>query len=227
MTALHIPLRRVTAPVRGVYDINRDGKKEELPKRALWLAPEAADWFNAGHGADLVVSDMFRGPDSSKAAVASGRGAAAPGRSSHNYGRAIDIDVGDTMRRLGLGTKAELDVWMASGGWFCWREDHAMPSWKGKPNEAWHYFWAPDGVRYIGGNAVKWWSAELERAYPARLSVEGRQEALGDLGYYGGAFDGRWGPLSQRAATEFAISWGRSDDRTLAFVDWHRYHRRT
>jgi hypothetical protein len=222
VTALRIPLERVTAPVVGVYDINRDGKPEELPARALWLCPEAAAWFNAGHGAGLVVSDMFRGPDSSKAAVASGRGAAAPGRSSHNYGRAIDIDVRETMERLGLGVKAELDAWMNASGWWCWREDHARPSWNPRPNEAWHYFWAPNVVTYHGGSAARWWQRTMDAEYPVGIpDARDRQTWLRSLGYYSGVIDGAWGPLSRTALAAFGRAWGLTTDRTLAYTAWH------
>ncbi len=218
-----IPLERVPACI-GSYDIDRDGKAREMPVRALWLAPDAAKVFNADMYDKVVVSDMFRSPDSSKAAVAAGRGAAAPGWSAHNYGRAIDIDVRQTMRNLGLGTKAELDVWMSAHGWWCWREDHVMPAWKPRPNEAWHYYWAPKGVEYIGGGSVQWWNRTMGTDYPPLEwgipTHEQRQKWLRDAGFYHGEIDGKWGSMSKQAYYAFTVAWGPRTDRTLAYMAW-------
>lgn len=219
-----IPLVKVEVP-HGSYDLNHDGKAEEMPARACYLHPDAAlAWSSV---ADLiVVSDMFRGPGASAQAVASGRGAAPPGLSAHNYGRAIDIDVGRTMRRVGLGIKAELDAWMWSHGWGCWREDHAMPSWRPRPNEAWHYFWcgsAPVTYATYGEtrSLVPWWGKTLAEQYPTQIpAVLERQQALRELGYYEGRADGKWGPLSQAALERFGRAWGTQSDRALAFVRW-------
>lgn len=224
---MKIDLARVRR-CRGVYDIDRDGTKAEMPTRALWLAPDAAASFDR-HLADwLIVSDMFRSPDSSLAAVRSGRGAAAPGRSSHNYGRAIDIDVEAAMQATGL-SKAALDQRLASRGWYCWRDDHAMPSWR-PINEAWHYFWAPSGVGYVKGSAVQWWADEMTKAYPVSASEHDAQISLKMLGLYSGGIDGKFGPLSRRALEAFQRSWGRKATgwldadtaRTLAYVTWHK-----
>lgn len=225
-----IPLERVTVP-HGSYDLNGDGRKEEMPKRACFLAPDAARaWAPV---ADLiVVSDMFRGPGSSAHAVATGRGAASPGLSAHNYGYAIDIDVSKTMRRIGLGIKAELDAWMWAHGWGCWREDHAMPAWKPRPNEAWHYFWIGShfeaGYRPYGDtrSLVPWWGAVLADRFPVDIRGAGdRQVMLYDLGFYEGALDGKWGRLSQAALERFGRAWGTQSDRCLAFVHWSETRR--
>jgi hypothetical protein len=214
---------------RGVYDIDRDGTKAEMPKRALWLAPDAAECFDRHLAGVLVVSDMFRSPDSSLAAVRSGRGAAAPGRSSHNYGRAIDVDVDAALEETGHKTKVALDAWLASLGWHCWRDDHAMPSWR-PINEAWHYFWAPGGARYVRGSAVQWWADEMLTVYPAKLTEVDAQSCLATLGLYSGGLDGKFGTLSRRALEAFQRGWGRratgwlDDDtmRCLAYVAWHK-----
>lgn len=213
-----IPLVRVPR-CRGSYDIDGDGKPQEMPLRALWLAPDAAESFSRDLADHVVVSDMFRGPDSSLAAKRAGRGAAAPGYSAHNYGRAIDINIRETMRELGLGTKAELDTWMDAHGWRCWRRDHAMAS------EAWHYYWTT-GVEWRGVPMLEW-QAACERDFPAvgatgRHDAYARQSALSVLGYYSGECDGKWGPLSRAAAHAFERAWGPNTDRTLFYVAWHR-----
>jgi hypothetical protein len=207
----------------GIYDCDGDGKKTEMPQRALWLAPGAAGAFQLI--ADVViVSDMFRSADSSLAALRAKRGAAAPGRSAHNYGRAIDVDVGATLRLLALRSKAELDAWMAERGWYCWRADHKLE------RESWHYYYAPglprypSAVTYSAGTAVAWWGRELAAQYPVRFDTVRRQKALAALGFYSGALDGLRGPLTRLAEATCARAWGSSDDRTLAFCEWCRVH---
>jgi hypothetical protein len=211
---LSIPLTRVVRCI-GIYDADGDGKREEMPSRALWLAPDAA--LSYGVMADeVVVSDMFRSADSSLVARKAGRGAAAPGRSSHNYGRAIDVDIKATMGRLAMRRKVDLDAWLAARGWWCWRGDHELD------REAWHYFYSPDGVDYQRGNAVAWWGAELARLHPLAWHTARRQTALAYLGIYSGQLDGKAGPLTRQALAAFGRAWGASDDRTLAFVEWQR-----
>jgi hypothetical protein len=220
---LTIPLQRIERCI-GIYDCDGDGKKTEMPTRALWLSPPAAQSF-AQHLADaVVVSDMFRSADSSLAALRAKRGAAAPGRSAHNYGRAIDIDVLPTMRALGLRDKAALDKWMAARGWHCWRNDHQLL------RESWHYYSAagpagyPVGAVYRNGSAVAWWSAEMAAMFPVVFDARRRQRALAAVGFYGGQLDGIPGPLTRLAESTCARAWGSSDDRTLAFVEWGKVH---
>lgn len=220
-------LQAVDVP-HGSYDLNGDGVAAEMPARACFLAPDAAAaWAPM---ADLVVvSDMWRSPDSSKAAVAAGRGAAAPGFSGHNYGLSIDIDVQKTKKRLGLTLKAELDVWMNAHGWWCWREDHAEPKWSPKPNEAWHYNFAPNGVKYEDGHCVRWLQLEIRRRYPVPdlRPIDDEQHDLAELGLYHGRIDGKAGPLTTQARIAFLASWGCPRQlyaRTLWFVAEARRH---
>ena len=120
-----IPLVKVDH-VRGIYGPNKDS----MPARMRWLRPDAAASF--AQIADVVtVSDMFRSPDSSLQAVREGRGAAAPGRSSHNYGRAIDVDIDHTMRDLKFTTKRALDDFMAGHGWHCCRDRFVLCACRG------------------------------------------------------------------------------------------------
>lgn len=191
-------------------------KKNEMPARMRWLHPDAAASF-AQIADVVVVSDMFRSPDSSLQAVREGRGAAAPGRSSHNYGRAFDVAVAASMKLTGCATKAEFDAFMASHGWHCWRQDGKSGS------ECWHYFYAASGFYYVNGNGVHWWSATMFKEYPVALTATERQCALRSLGFYGGAIDGKFGDLSSTALGAFRNAWGSGDDRTLAYVAWHKF----
>lgn len=219
-------LNLIPIPVpHGSYDINGDGKAEEMPARLCYLAPDAARAWEPMHDL-VVVSDMWRSPESSRNAVKAGRGASAPGFSGHNYGVSVDIDVRKTLDRLGLALKAELDAWMASHGWRCWRDDFAMPSWRhGRPNEAWHYNYAPKGVRYSRGNCVDWLEMDLVRRYPLPITRPWKdvQDDLKTLGLYKGRLDGSYGPLTRAALDAFIAEWGsvlrptQRYNRTLAF----------
>lgn len=209
----------------GVYDIDGNGTKTEMPRRACFLAPDAAQsWLDIQ--SQVVVSDMWRSPDSSLAAVQAGRGAAAPGFSGHNYGLSIDIDVQRTMRLVGVSLKAELDTWFNAHGWWCWREDHALPTWRPRPNEAHHFNFAPNGVTYRNGNCVGWLNGEIAKRYPVITVVPAArrdmQRDLRTLGLYSGAIDGIEGPLTRAAMRRFEAAWGHVDAgrtlRTLAFV---------
>jgi hypothetical protein len=221
---LVIPLQRIER-CHGIYDCDGDGRRAEMPIRALWLAPAAAVSYNAHLAEVVTVSDMFRSADSSLAALRAKRGAAAPGRSAHNYGRAIDVDIAATMRKLQLPDKRALDAWLAERGWHCWREDHDA-----RAREAWHYYYGagpagyPSPPTYRKGSAVAWWTAEMAATYPVALDVRRRQRALAATGFYSGQLDGIMGPLSRLALSAFARAWGSSDDRTLAFVEWGKAH---
>lgn len=218
----------------GVYDIDGNGTKTEMPRRACFLAPDAAQsWLDIQD--QVVVSDMWRSPDSSLAAVQAGRGAAAPGFSGHNYGLSIDIDVQRTMRLVGVGIKAELDAWMNAHGWWCWREDHALPAWRPRPNEAWHYNYFGTTTRpvYRNGNCVGWLNAQIAIRYPVwqnRGAARARdlQTDLRTLGLYSGAIDGVEGPLTRAAMRRFEAAWGHVEAsrtlRTLAFVAAAKRH---
>ena len=226
MTML-LQLQRVLVP-HGAYDLDGDGTKNEMPLRACALAPDAAEaWARiADH---VAISDMYRSADSSLAAVRAGRGAAAPGFSGHNYGLSIDLDVDRSMVLAKYRTKEQLDRFLVAYGWHCWRDDHAMPSWQGHPNEAWHYnFRSPlaapmvyDGPR---GN-VAWLAGEIKRRHGSWFKPNAFEEQtmLKQLRLYSGGLDGKLGPLSREARYAFERSWGLSHDssryhQTLAFV---------
>lgn len=209
--------------VRGTKSYNKRGV---LPKRMRYLAPPAADSFLADLAACVVVSDMFRSAESSLWAIENRKGAKRPGTSGHNYGYSIDLNVRATMKLLGFRTKRELDEWMAARGWFCHRRDHRR-GW-----EDWHYnFLGLEGGGYLrdSDRRTSW---ALERMLKAkfgrywRLGKKNMQRALAKLGLYGGAIDGKIGPLSRQAVKAFQRTWklkvdgipGTKTQRTLAYV---------
>ena len=107
--------------VRGIYG----KRKNELPERMRYLSPAAAQSYVEDLSSVVVVSDMFRSAESSLQAKRERRGAQRPAYSGHNYGYSIDIDVGATMKALGLNTKRELDAWMNARGWYRWSSEPA------------------------------------------------------------------------------------------------------
>lgn len=227
---LVLNLRQLPAgEVRGVYVIG--GVRNRLPARALYLHPAAADSFLGPVHEVTVVSDMFRSPESSLAAVRSGRGARPPGFSGHNYGLSIDIDVRATMRALAVTSKADLDRWMERAGWYCHRRDHQMTPLKG---ECHHFNFLGIGARI--SPKVRSTSGYLEAKIIAlygdalRLDAVEAQTTLRDLRMYGGDIDGIWGPLSREACRAFQRAWGlaasgkldAATQRTLAYVGCQR-----
>ncbi len=221
--ALVLQLTTISASdVVGIYDVG--GKASQMPPRTRFLHPAAADSFLGPLHEKAIVSDMFRTPESSLAAVRAGRGAMPPGYSAHNYGLAIDLDIRPTMKRVGVKTKEALDDWMENLGWFCHRRDHAMDS------EAWHYNFLGVGtaisakVRATAGYV----EAKILGLYgdSFELDAESAQGALQTLRIYRGEIDGDWGPLSREACRVFQRGWGLTDtgkldgrtQRTLAYV---------
>lgn len=212
--------------VRGIYTIA--GVPGRMPARALFLHPDAAASYLADLADVVVVSDMFRSPESSLEAVRSGRGARPPGYSGHNYGLSADIDIGATRRRLGLRTKAALDLWLERRGWWCHRRDHEMS------HEAWHYNFLGAGAviaprfrstsGYLEARIVELYGDQL------RLDARGVQVALQRLGLYHGEIDGDVGPLTRAAIRVFRRGWGLGASealdarfqRTLAYVACER-----
>lgn len=210
--------------VRGIYVVK--GKPDSLPDRMARLEPEAAASFERDLKPHVVVSDMWRSADSSLLAVQEGRGAAAPGYSAHNRGRAIDIKPSVTMQELGFKTKRELDAWMAERGWFCWRGDGRML------REFWHYYYFGIGAEVLyapcvgGTSCLAHWNGVLaELLRTVDLSNHDVQRALADLKMYRGAIDGLLGPLSKVAIQTFQRAYGlpatgKVDRRTEVTLDF-------
>lgn len=210
-----IPAQRV----RGIYGPDKD----QLPTRMRFLHPDAATSF-LRFADDVVVSDMFRSPESSLQAVREGRGAQPPAFSAHNYGLAIDLDLGPTMKRWKLTSKAELDQSLAQQGWFCHRRDHALG------HEAWHFNFLgedaaiPGGLRVTSGLI----EARIVELHGGSLRPDDRacQEMLAKLRLYAGEIDGDIGPLSREAIHAFQRAWRLRETegldartrRTLAYV---------
>lgn len=216
--------------VRGIYKV--DGKPGRLPPRMRYLHPAVAKMYSQ-IAPWAVVSDMFRSPESSLAAVEAGRGAQPPSYSGHNYGLSIDLDLEASMENLaaflGIGThrvdKKRLDDEMAKAGFYCHRLDHKMEF------EAWHY----NGLGNAGDGLPIDWPVipprgartfdELEklivRLYGADLRPTPReaQYMLKKLRLYSGEIDGDIGPLSKAAIKAFQRTWnmkvtGQMDART-------------
>ena len=105
-----------------------------MGKHQLFLHPEAGYFIMAIEktGNRLRFSDMLRSAEASLKAVLTKKGTKAPSYSGHNYGLSIDIHVTDCMHRFSM-SKAELDSFMNSYGWYCHRKDHDLGP------ESWHY----------------------------------------------------------------------------------------
>lgn len=230
---MKIPLTPLPATVEGIYD-GKDGVTSILPARMRYLNPEAARSFlivdatlrqKTGHG--LRVSDMLRSAESSLAAKAAKKGAAAPAYSGHNYGLSIDLDLDVMLKRLGW-TKAQLDAFMADHGWYCYWRDSGK-----HPLEDWH-------MNFFGDDPAKWLAlcghdrttggleAKIQSLFGPQLiltPVEA-QTALKKLRMYSGDLDGALGPISRAAIAAFQRAWGIFDtgqldvktQRTLAFL---------
>lgn len=224
---MKLQLTPVPADTQGIYTIR--GVAGRLPPRALFLHPAAAAAFKP-LAAHVVVSDMFRSPESSLAAVRSGRGAKPPGYSGHNYGLSIDIDIMPTWSRIGgialRLDKGALDEHFEQYGWYCHRRDHLIGS------EAWHYnhlgYEANADIRPRAHSTAGALETKIMRLYGGQfeLGETAAQMALARLRLYSGELDGVLGPLSREAICAFQRTWGlkatgsldATTQRTLAYV---------
>ncbi len=224
---MKLKLSVVSVPVVGIYTIG--GKKNQLPPRMLFLEPEAETSFSAHVAQHVVISDMFRSPESSLAAVKTGRGAKPPGFSAHNYGLAIDLDILATLKRGGFADKRQLDIWLVGVGWFCHRRDHLITDLKG---ESHHFNYLGPGYRLRSSCSLAV-EEKIVRLYGRELLVGAAKElqhALKKLRLYHGTVDGKIGPLTKEAIKAFQRTWGMRDtgtiddraQRTLAYVTAER-----
>jgi hypothetical protein len=221
----------LTSRVTGIYTVN--GVPGRLPDRMRLLHPDAARMFRAIEDW-VVVSDMFRSPESSLAAVRAKRGAQPPGFSAHNYGLAIDLDLDASAKRLAALvkcktiSKSDLDEAMASAGWFCHRlDEHDFDDF-----EAWHFQGLSIHARPAGNRSSDEVEARILELYGRDLAPEDRecQASLRQLGMYHGALDGDIGPLTREATRAFQRAWGVVETgkldartrRTLAYVSCGR-----
>jgi hypothetical protein len=154
-----------------------------------------------------------------------------PGWSGHNWGFSIDIDYGWVMKQYGFKDKVELDLWMASHGWYC----HNILG-ETRSFEAWHYnYFGPEAEHYLSfrTNRKGTWSnsvsKKIEEYYGhwwQRADVETVQTALKALGMYGGDIDGVAGELLEQSVKAFQRAWmltvdgkaGPMTKRTLMLV---------
>jgi len=208
----------------GIYTVQGVPHKS-MPPRMRFLHPDAAAAFTK-IAPWVVVSDMFRSPESSLQAVREGRGARSPGYSAHNYGLAIDVDIPLSMKNLGVKTKQAFDGEMAQHGFYCHRRDHVIAF------EAWHF-------NYLGVNAAVAGALTSDEVEAKIVTLYGKflrpdehtcQRMLAKLKLYDGEIDGLIGPRSREAIRAFERTWGLNVDgvldaktrRTLAYVTCER-----
>jgi hypothetical protein len=204
--------------VLGIYGASKD----QFPARMSMLEPSAAAAFEAVQGLigqRLRVSDMYRSPAESLAAMQSKRGVQPPGYSAHNYGFAIDIDTDAMLSALKV-SKAVLDATMQSKGWYCHRKDSK------RGMEDWHYnYLGDDPTRWLASASATSTAGAVEAKIVARygprflLTDAEVQTALKATGHYAGAIDGQLGPMSKAAIAAFQqamkLPVGAMDAKTL------------
>ena len=189
-----------------------------VPKRARFLEPGAATslLILASKNPWLTMTDVYRSPDSSLAARKTKRGVQPPGFSAHNFGIAIDLDVGACLKAAKI-RYPELVEEMRQAGWHCHRRDLDATA-----MESWHF-------NYLGGRSEDLLKqADLDAANTWAWPVEARimelygeqfkltdlqvQEALAALRFYTGDLDGKFGALSHEALAAFQRAWGLAPD---------------
>lgn len=205
--------------------------KGRVPFRARLLALEAAASLmrlEADSGG-LVYTDIYRSPDASLLALKTKRGVQPPGFSPHNFGYAIDLDVGAVLRRKGWRFP-ELEEFMESHGWYCHVRDH-----DGTKSENWHWNFlaarAPVYLMAAERDQPRTWHLPIEHLIvdkhgeDFKLTPQRAQAALKQLGMYDGEIDGIIGPLSKEAIAAFQRAWqiyekglGERTQRVLAVV---------
>lgn len=212
---MRLVLSELPSTLRGPSD---PAYKGLVPKRARYLHPEAA-----GSLLRLVVShpwltftDVFRSPESSLAARRSKRGVQPPGFSAHNFGLAVDLDVGACLRD-GKIRYPELVETMRGGGWHCHRRDLDATA-----MESWHFNYlgdrAADLLQLAALEIVNTWAHPVEarilELYGDAFAMSDLevQQALAALRFYLGDLDGTLGPQSREAIGAFQRAWGLPDD---------------
>ncbi len=236
-------VRPSLASVEGSYTVK--GDTTAMPDRMRMLSPRACDNFMRCLAPFVVVSDMFRSAESSLAALKEGRkGIQPPSFSRHNYGEAIDLGVGETLRRmkgnssvklglfgldkllhvggkpeemgLAVRTKRQLDLWMAERGWFCFRGDHKLLL------ECWHFDFLGASADLAFPYTSKKersiaWGQVLEVHAHAWTDVTPQefQALLAQIGFYKGAIDGKIGPQSRAAIGALQRAWKIPDTEKI------------
>jgi peptidoglycan hydrolase-like protein with peptidoglycan-binding domain len=222
---LNLRLSELPATIMGIYGPNHD----ILPSRMRFLAPDAAASYLSLEQSSrrLRVSDMWRSAESSLQAGQEKRGVKAPGRSGHNFGFSIDIDVRWLLKEYRM-SKAQLDTEMAQAGWYCHRKDHEID------NESWHYnYFGADPGRYLDaakpyGSTAVGLELLIQDRYGQMFTLTPLeiQTSLKSMRLYSGELDGELGALSRQALKAFQRAWhlsetglaGTNTQRLLAFI---------
>ena len=118
--------------VKRAADYSDDPRIVSISKTARRLKPDAALSFVKHLSPAIRVTDMWRSAAGGLATILK-KGGRSPGYSGHNYGHSIDIGVSEALEELGFKRKYQLDDWMRSRGWHCWRLDGK------RSREEWHY----------------------------------------------------------------------------------------
>lgn len=110
------------------------------PKRALYMHPEAAHalMLVEQDTGGLVYTDIYRSPEASRNAYRAKGGTQPAGYSYHGFGGCVDLDVGETLKKLGT-TYDGLCTIMEARKFYCHRRD-------GNPtaSESWHFNYLDD-----------------------------------------------------------------------------------
>jgi hypothetical protein len=226
---LTLKLTELPASIMGIYGPNQD----LLPQRMRYLHPDAAaSYLKMESGPRrLRVSDMWRSAEASMQARREKRGVQPPGRSGHNFGFSIDVDVDWLLSHYQIN-KAQLDSFMNENGWYCHRKDHLRDS------ESWHFnYFGADAAKYLAvsepySSTSSGLEAKIQDFYGQSFLLTARelQSALKTLRLYGGDIDGDLGPLSVEAIKAFQRTWelpvtgtaGPDTQRLLAFMTCER-----
>lgn len=225
---LTLRLSPLPSTVLGIYGPSQ----QILPERMRFLAPDAAESYRRmDQSHRLRVSDMFRSADSSLQASHEKRGVMPPGRSGHNFGFSMDVDVTWVLQQYGW-KKKQMDEELAQAGWYCHRKDHELNS------ESWHYnYFGSDAARYLGASAAYDSTASglemmIQDRYGAHFALAALeiQTILQQMRLYSGGLDGDLGPMSRQAVRAFQRAWSLPEtglaepatQRLLAFIGCQR-----
>lgn len=206
-----------------------DAYRGQVPIRMRYMAPDAAAMLvglEAVTGG-LVFTDIFRSAESSFGRWLQKPSATKrPGYSPHGYGLSFDLDVGATLRKLGIRYPDLIDL-LATHGFYCHRRDLDPVA-----SESWHFNFYGDNaerrLRLVDPTVRSTWDdaaeAEIVSRYGAqfKLSLSEISIALTAAG-----FDPHEGAGAVR---KFQKKWGLDVDgdagektqRTLAYVTAQR-----